>query len=296
MIQNNMRASFQIRLIAALMGLIGVGYKTALADTLPYIVVPTTGVTDIGAQINASIAANGPAKYLLPPGHYSSATTINPPTSVTLECAGTGNVPLGNSRGTCVISFAAGVDGYKCNSSANGSSLKGISFYSLNTSAGSNNGINIGCSRFSGSDLVVQKFGQDGIHFDSSATGAGNSNHWILQNIQSDANKRDGYFWNGSDVNAGQCFGCSSAINGRYGFNNQTGGKSNTMIGAISNAEGVGSYNLGSYNVWITPYCEGSATDTMHINGTNNIIMSVLFGGCVITEAHPGSDYLFGFH
>ena len=68
------------------------------------------------------------------------------------------------------------------------------------------------------------------------------------------------------------------------------------MIGAISNAEGVGSYNLGSYNVWLTPYCEGSPTDTMHINGTNNIITSVLFGGCVITEANPGSDYLMGYH
>ena len=214
---------FQIFFIAAVIVLVGFGYKTALADTPAYIVIPTTGVTDMGAQINASIAANGPRKYLLPPGHYSAATTINPPVSITLECAGAGNVPFGSSRGTCVISFRAGVDGFTCGTSANGSSIKGISFYSLGTSVGSNNGINIGCSFFNASGIVVQKFGNDGMHFDSSATGAGNSNHWVVQNIQSMYNYRDGFHWRGTDVNAGQCIGCSSAGNGRYGFDDTEG-------------------------------------------------------------------------
>jgi len=284
---------FQIFFIAAVIVFVGFGYKTALADTPPYIVIPTTGVTDMGAEINASIAANGPGKYILPPGHYSAATTINPPVSVALECAATGATSFGGSQGTCSITFSAGVDGFTCIDAAKGSSLKGIEFYSLNTVADTHNGIIIGCSHFTASDIVVHKFGQDGVHLDSTLA---NANHWMLQNIQSNDNHRDGFRFTGTDVNAGQCIGCSSVANGRYGFDDTEGGKSNTMVGAISDAEGVGSYNLGSYNVWITPYCEGSSTGTMHINGHGNVVMSVMFGGCAITEAQPGSDYLIGYH
>jgi hypothetical protein len=70
--------------------------------------------------------------------------------------------------------------------------LKGFGF-TLNTSTGSNNGINIGCSRFSGSDLVAKNSDRMEFILIVPATGAGNANHWVLQNIQSDDNHRDAY-------------------------------------------------------------------------------------------------------
>jgi hypothetical protein len=260
----------------------------------PYIVIPTAGVSDIGAEINASVATNGTGKYLLPPGHYSAATTINPSVPINLECAGAGSVTFGSNMGTCLIDVAVGVNGFTCGATANGTSIRGISFYSLNTAAGANNGLNIGCQFFSAYDIVVQKFGNDGVHFDSGATGAGQANHWTVQHMQSMYNFRDGFNWNGTDVNAGQCLGCSVAGNGRNGFDDTGGGLSNTIIGAIANGDTNLDYNLEKYNVWITPYCEG--TGAMKLNGAGNVIISTLFGKCAITEVTPGTNYFIGPH
>jgi hypothetical protein len=249
---------------------------------------------DIGAQINASVAAHGVGKYVLLPGHYNSSTTINPNVAVTLECAGAGTVTFGSNMGTCLIDVAVGVDGFKCGINANGSSIRGISFYSLNTAVGTNNGVNVGCQFFSATDIVVQKFGNDGLHFDSGATGAGQANHWNIRHIQSMYNFRDGVHWAGTDVNAGEAVGVSVAGNGRNGFDDTEGGLSNTIIGAIANGDTNLDYNLEKYNVWITPYCEG--TGAMHLNGAGNVVISVLFGQCTITETTPGSNFLYGSH
>jgi hypothetical protein len=252
---------------------------------------------DIGAQINASIATNGPGKYILPPGTYNAATTINPTVSVALECAQSGNVDLDSSTGTCVIHFAIGVDGYICRAAARGSSIKGISFFSLNVAAGSNNGINVGCEKFYAQDLVVQNFGNDGVHFDSSQTGApwlaGQASHWTMMSIKTYGNFRDNFHFKGTDVNVGQCIGCNSYAAGRNGFDDTEGGWSNVFVGPHANSDIGNDYNLGSYNKWILPYCEG--TGKLNIVGQNNIIESVLFGGCVTTEAIPMSNYFAGY-
>jgi hypothetical protein len=274
----------------------GTTYKCTVTQAIggTFLISPAA---DIGAQINAEIVANGTGKYILPPGHYSAATTITTAVPITLECAGSGSVPLGSNAGTCLITFAVGVDGFICQGTAEGTSIKGISFFSLNTASGTNNGLNIGCKRFMGQDLVIQKFGNDGIHHDSSQTGspwfAGNSSHWRLDNVQTYGNFRDNFHWKGADVNVGQCLDCSSYGAGRNGFDDTEGGDSNLFLGPHANGDTVHDYNLGSYNKWTLPYCEG--TGTMQVVGQNNILESVLFGGCTITETTPMSNFFEGW-
>jgi hypothetical protein len=111
--------------------------------------------------------------------------------------------------------------------------------------------------------------------------------------IKTYGNFRDNFHFKGTDVNVGQCIGCNSYAAGRNGFDDTEGGFSNVFVGPHANADTVHDYNLGSYNSWILPYCEG--TGTMQAVGHGNIIQSVAFGGCALTETTPGSNFIQGY-
>jgi hypothetical protein len=248
---------------------------------------------DIGAAINAAVAESGPGKYVLMPGQYKSATTINPSSSIALECAEVGNIRGGEStQGACVITVAAGTDGFTClDATARRSSIKGIHFFSANTSADIHNGINISCQGFHAEDVVVQKFGQDGFHFDS---GSGLADFWSLTNVMSMVNFRDGYYFIGSDTNAGTCTNCVSVTNGGYGLDTSAGGASNIFMDFSETLSTLGSYRLGNYSQYIESYCESPGT--MTIIGSYNIVLATGFSACgTITESVPNTNYIAAY-
>jgi hypothetical protein len=236
---------------------------------------------DIGAKINAAISAlpNTGGRIIVKPGVYDDVkTTVALTKSVKLECS---------TPSSCDITWAAGYAGIVCEPSARHSIVEGFSLGSAATTAEPHNGLTFECQGFTGRNLILKNWGQDGVAGLSSPVVAANANMWRLDNVLALHVRRDGFHMDGSDTNVGVCTDCHVFGYARYGmFDNSI---SNTYIQPSVSPAGLQpgefAYRIvGSSNTLISPYCEGEAEAI--VQGVSARIYSVIFGQCA--WSNPG--------
>ena len=242
-----------------------------------------TGVADSLAAFNAAIASFTDSVHtsrggtiFVPRGYYSLSGTLNIKKHINLIGDGDGYAPTSTIWAPVTyLSFpinTTGIRVYSTLDSGNGNSgaFSSIKNLTLKCASVGTTGHGISSSTLIYLDTVqIEGFAQNGVNLVASS-GTGNANVFRFDNVSSGANGQNGFFIQGTDVNAGLLNKCQASANTGVGFFD-AGFLGNTYIGCL--AEG----NLPTF------------TGTGAISGTTLTVSAVASGylpvGTIITGA-----------
>jgi hypothetical protein len=219
--------------------------------------------SDICAKVNAAESALPTAggEIDIPAGQYTSIATtcvLSKPTY--LRCSNPG---FGSTTRPCLLSFNAGVSGLTCQTAAQWSRVEGIYFQGNATVAGSDIGILDQCHAFHLEDVTVDGFGNKNISVNASSGSGTNANSWYFVNVRAADGKDDGFFFSGTDANAGTCINCDTFGNAGWGFNIGSTVFALTFLTPEADSNVLGGYQTaGLSSVFENVYTEPNATSS----------------------------------
>lgn len=256
----------------------------------PIVIANNFSGSDIVAKINAAIASLGSTggTVQIQPGSYTNIAN-------TISMSGARLNIIGNGAS---LTFNNGVAGLICSGvSASFSSISDIHLISANISSSSNDGLSIQCPFFTGNNLIIENFGQDGISVLSSPAIGGSvfADNWVLNKILIRNSFRDGFHVDGSDSNNGVCNSCQIQKFARYGFFD------NSFIGNIYNSPNADNLSLGGSGTTafqltgssITVnggYCE-KTSNVANIAGNSNTYYGSATAPCTVQNGGGGSAF-----
>lgn len=224
-------------------------------DNLPAINV---ALNVLALRATPSIAANaysGAPELAIPPGRYYFSGTVELK-KATYIISGAGNGGGRNSGAATVLRFPAGVTGVRVNWYAtlggnySTALIKGADYtcvrdlFLLGPSSGSGNfdGVRVH-AKVRIENVSTHGFARAGIAIIANATAtdanSGNANCWRIVGGRHEYNRVAGIYIAGEDTNAGWCLGADCALNGQFGFydNSFLG---NTYVGCHAEYNGTG--------------------------------------------------------
>jgi hypothetical protein len=206
-----------------------------------------TGVADSLAAFNAAIASftdpvhtSRGGTIFVPRGNYSLSGTINIRKHINLIGDGDGFAPTNNIWAPVTyLSFPINTTGIRVYSnvdSGNGNSgaFSSIKNLTLKCASVGTTGHGIWSSALIYLDTVqIEGFAQNGVNLVATSSVSGNANVFRFDNVSSGANGQNGFFIQGSDVNAGLLNKCQASSNSGVGFFD-AGFLGNTYIGCLA--------------------------------------------------------------
>ena len=206
-----------------------------------------TGVADSLAAFNAAIASftdpvhtSRGGTIFVPRGYYSLSGTLNISKHINLIGDGDGFAPATTIWAPVTyLSFPINTTGIRVYSnvdSGNGNSgaFSSIKNLTLKCASVGTTGHGIWSSAIIYLDTVqIEGFAQNGVNLVATSSVSGNANVFRFDNVSSGANGQNGFFIQGTDVNAGLLNKCQASENKGVGFFD-AGFLGNTYVGCLA--------------------------------------------------------------
>jgi hypothetical protein len=247
-----------------------------------------TGVADSLAAFNAAIAsfasgahASQGGTILVPRGNYYLSGTLNINVRINLIGEGDGFPPAATFAPVTYLLFPTNTTGIRVFSdldSGTGTSglFSQIKNMTLKTQSLGTTGHGITSSAICYlENITISAFGENGVNLVATAGVTGNANVFRFDNVSSGGNGRNGFYIQGTDVNAGVLIKCQASGNAGVGFWD-AGFLGNTYIGCL------GEGNLPAF------------TGTGAISGTTLTVSAVTSGYLPIGTIITGSGVTSG--
>lgn len=223
----------------------------------------------------------------------SALPQINVP--VVLEGYGAGIVPA--TAAPCVLKFAAGVKGLDLGAAAQYSVIRDLYLQSQSSVAGSDHGIACVAHGVELSGIVIDGFGGDGVHIDTSA--GGNANNSEIRRVRVTNLKGNGpanaaFYLKGVNSNAIALFKCDASVNAGWGFRLEDVAMCSLEGVCHAAANQLGAYyDGGNTNHVYNFYSEAGAGHTAVLAGSNALWLGGAYADPVITNNDQDTNRVY---